>query len=279
MQLREDDKTAKASIVLVGTVSSTLSFSEIPVVVAAYSKKDDKRTIVHYTTLHEPGPYELMVPVGIHNIVAFFDKNKNLIFEKGEPAGQILTAEKVSTPAGGVAGNLDIVLLEQNHTKIDFPVGFQIQPKAHKKLHSTSPGAIAQMDDFLFSDEYGEKGFWAGLEFFKEVGGNVYFLEPYDPEKIPMKEYDFVFIDGPPGVTEDDPGRRGTLYAAWPYLSTNTIIVLDDAHRPGEQQTVLEWMRVFGEILRLQYLNLQRSAFLMERNAPIMIQSFYEFPH
>lgn len=198
MQLREETKIAKTSLVLVGTVSSTLSFGETPVVVAAYSKKDSKRTIVHYTMLHELGPYELTVPVGTHNIVAFGDKNKNLIYDKGEPAGQILTAEQVSAPAGGVAGNLDIVLSEQNRPKIDFPVGFQIQPKAHKKFHSTCPGAIAKMDDFLFSDEYGKKGFWTGIEFFKEIGGNVYFLEAYDPAKIPI-----LFVHGAAGSPQN----------------------------------------------------------------------------
>jgi hypothetical protein len=127
--------------------------------------------------LHEPGPYDLMVPVGVHNIVAFGDKNENLIYDKGESVGQILNAEKVSPPAGGVAGQLDIVLSESNHQKIDFPVGFQIQPKAHNQFHSTCPGAIAEIDNFLFSDEYGKKGFWTPLEFYEEIGGNVYFLE------------------------------------------------------------------------------------------------------
>ena len=83
MQLREETKIAKTSIVLVGTVSGTLSSGEMPVVVAAYSKKDSKRTIVHYAMLHEPGPYELVVPVGMHNIIAFGDKNKNLVYDKG----------------------------------------------------------------------------------------------------------------------------------------------------------------------------------------------------
>ena len=111
LQVREEVNTLQKSTVLVGHVSSPLSYHDMPVVVAAYSKKDSKRTIVHYTTLHEPGPYELMVPVGTHNIVAFGDKNKNLIYDKGEPAGQILSAEQVSAPAGGVAGNLDIVII------------------------------------------------------------------------------------------------------------------------------------------------------------------------
>ena len=150
MQLREETKFAKKSAVLVGTVSSTNSYRDMPVIVAAYSKKDSKRTIVHYTTLHEPGPYELMVSTGTYNIVAFGDRNKNMIYDKGEPAGQILSAEQVSAPAGGVAGNLDIVISEQNSTKIDFPVGSTIPPKEHKQFHSTGPGAIANIDDYLF---------------------------------------------------------------------------------------------------------------------------------
>ena len=186
VQLSKENAFAKKSVVLVGIVSSTLSSHDMPVVVAAYSIKDSRRTIVHYTTLHEHGPYELMVPVGTHNIVAFGDKNKNLIYDKGEPAGQILSAEQVSSPAGGLAGNLDIVITEQKNTKIDFPVGSKIPPKKHVKFHSTSPGAIAEMDDYVFSDEYGKKGFWTPLDFFREISGNIYFLEKYDPAKIPI---------------------------------------------------------------------------------------------
>lgn len=198
MQLKEDVKEAQSSIVLVGNVSSALSSHDKPVVVAAYFEKDGKRTIVHYATLHELGPYELMVPQGTHNIIAFVDKNQNLIYERGEPAGQILRAEKVSAPAGGVAGNLDIVISERNSTKMDFPVGSKIPPKEHKNFHSTCPGAIANLEDILFSDEYGKKGYWAAVEFFKEVGGNVYFLEAYDPTKIPI-----LFVHGAAGSPQN----------------------------------------------------------------------------
>lgn len=198
LQIREEVNTLQNSTVLVGIVSSHLSYHDMPVVVAAYSKKDSNRAIVHYTTLHELGPYELMVPKGTHNIVAFGDKNKNLIYDKGEPAGQILSAEQVSTPAGGVAGNLDIVIREQNSNKIDFPIGSKMPPKEYKNFHSTCPGAVANMDDFVFSDEYGKKGLWTGLEFFREIGGNVYFLEAYDPAKIPI-----LFVHGAAGSPQN----------------------------------------------------------------------------
>ena len=198
MQLKEDREFAQTSKVLVGHVSSTLSFPNMPVVIAAYSEEDNKRTIVHYTTLHEPGPYELIVPQGGHNLVAFIDKNKNLIYDEGEPAGQILSAEQGSAPAGGVVGNLDIVISEQNSKKIDFPVGSQLPSKAYKNFHSTCPGAIADINDVIFSDEYGKKGYWSALEFFKEISGNVYFLEAYDPEKIPI-----LFIHGAAGSPQN----------------------------------------------------------------------------
>ena len=198
MQLKEDVKVAQSSIVLVGNVSSALSSHDKPVVVAAYFEEDGKRTIVHYATLHELGPYELMVPQGTHNIIAFVDMNKNLIYDRGEPAGEILRAEKVSTPVGGVAGNLDIVISERNSNKIDFPVESKIPPKEYTNFHSTCPGAIANLEGFLFSDEFGEKGFWAPVEFFKEVGGNIYFLEAYDPKKIPI-----LFVHGAAGSPQN----------------------------------------------------------------------------
>ena len=198
LQVREEVNTLQKSTVFVGIVSSTLSDHDMPVVVAAYSKKDNRRAIVHYTTLHEPGPYELMVPTGTHNIVAFGDMNKNLIYDNGEPAGQILSAEQVSPPVGGVAGNLDIVITEKNSNKIDLPIGSEMPPKTYEGFHSTCPGAIANLDDTIFSDEYGKKGFWAGLEFFREIGGNVYFLEEYDPKKIPI-----LFVHGAAGSPQN----------------------------------------------------------------------------
>jgi len=198
LQLKEETKTLSKSTVLVGVVSSTTPYHDMHVVVAAYSKKNNARTIVHYTTLHEPGPYELMVPNGTHNIVAFGDKNRNLIYDEEEPAGQILNAEQVSVPAGGVAGYLDIVISEQNAKGIDLPDGFTMPPKEYKNFHSSCPGAIANLDDLMFSEEYGKKGFWAPMEFFKEFSGNIYFLEEYNPAKIPI-----LFVHGASGSPHD----------------------------------------------------------------------------
>ncbi|PLY01562.1 MAG: hypothetical protein C0623_05270, partial [Desulfuromonas sp.] len=198
LHLKEEEAFTQQSVVLVGSVSSTLSPQEMPVVVVAYSKNGDAITIDHYTTLHEQGPYELLVTIGAHNIVAFGDLNRNLVYDRGEPAGQLINAEQGAVPAGGVVGNLDIVMTEHDGNEIDFPVGSRLPPKEYDSFHSTAPGAIANIDDPLFSAEYGKKGFWAPMEFFREIGGNVYFLEKYDPAKIPI-----LFVHGASGSPRD----------------------------------------------------------------------------
>lgn len=198
IQLKEETEILENSTVLVGRVTSTHSVRDTPVIVVAYFKENNKRTITHYTALHEPGPYELMVPKGNCYIAAFVDKDKNLKYDHGEPAGQYLGADPLSVPKGGVVSDLDIVISSFKKGAIDLPVGTIMPEKDIDSFHFTSPGAIANLDDEIFSENYGKKGVMAPLEFFNNAGGNVYFLETYDPEKIPI-----LFVHGIGGSPQD----------------------------------------------------------------------------
>ena len=186
LQLKKQSEIIDNSTVLAGRVTSTLPCADSPVVVAAYTKNKNRRTIAHCTVLQGPGPYELMVPRGEYYIVAFADKNRNFAFDKDELAGQYSGSDKFSASPGGVTGYLDIVLTDPGGAEIDLPVGSRV-PRGHSAhLHYTSPGVVVNLDDPLFSDEYARMGYWSALEFFKEVGGNIYFLEGYDPNKTPV---------------------------------------------------------------------------------------------
>ena len=61
---------------------------------------------------------------------------------------------------------------------------------------------------------------------------------------LPARKYDFVFVDGPPG----DSGRMAR-YPALPKLARSlkpgAVIVLDDAQRPDEQETIKRWQAEF----------------------------------
>lgn len=184
--LKKETKTLSVSTVLAGRVTSTCNCEGYPVVVAAYSKKGNSRTIANYRVLLGPSPYELMVDEGDYFILAFADKNHNLAYDEGEPAGQYLGSAKFSASPGGVVGYLDIVINPPEKGSIDFPVGTKVDKRRFDRLHYTSPGVIADLADPLFADEYASMGYWQPVEFFKEIGGNIYFLEDYDPNKIPL---------------------------------------------------------------------------------------------
>jgi len=61
--------------------------------------------------------------------------------------------------------------------------------------------------------------------------------------------FDLVLIDGPPGYLL---AREATLLQSLPYIDSNTLIVLDDAERPEEKETVKRWGD-FLELTDLQY--------------------------
>ena len=193
VKLNKEVKESLASTSLVGQIATVPPASGM-IVVAAYSLKEGQRKIAHYTVLHEAGDFVLMVPEGNYAVCAYHDQNSNLIYDAGEPAGQYGDPKLVAAPAGGVVLEINFTISEKGGV-IDLPTGFEISPDKPGKLLSRQAGAIVTLDDERFSEENGSKGFWAGMEFFKEIGGNIYFLEEYDPEKIPI-----LFIHGAAGT-------------------------------------------------------------------------------
>ena len=203
IKLKEEVKESLASSSLVGQIASVPPASGM-IVVAAYSLKEGQRKIAHYTVLHEAGEFELMVPEGNYAVCAYHDQNSNLIYDAGEPAGQYGEPKLVAAPAGGVVLEINFEIAEKG-CKIDLPLGFEISPDKPRKLQSRQAGAIVELDDERFSAENGSKGFWEPSDFFKKIGGNIYFLEEFDPAKIPI-----LFIHGAAGTP------RG-----WEYLIDN----------------------------------------------------------
>jgi predicted O-methyltransferase YrrM len=53
--------------------------------------------------------------------------------------------------------------------------------------------------------------------------------------------FSLVFIDGPDGYI----GRDGALHLAFPYLAPGALIVVDDARRRKERETIARWLAVY----------------------------------
>jgi pimeloyl-ACP methyl ester carboxylesterase len=191
IKLKEDADAFYASTVLVGRVDNAAGTNS-PLIVAAYTGKSGRIEIAHHTLLHEAGGYELIVPKGEYALFAFADLNDNRIYDAGEPAGAYAGATIVADGTGVVAG-LDFVIDQIPLRKPAIAPG-----TAFSARHSTQAGALADLDLPIFAAANGSRGYWAPMEFFKEAGGNIYFLEPYDPSKIPI-----LFVHGAAGSPQD----------------------------------------------------------------------------
>lgn len=192
IKLKKDTNRSQESTVIVGRIEAKFLVNA-PIIVAAYPVGKESEA-AHYTVLHDSGEYELMVDQGEYYVFAYCDKNSNLIYDTGEPAGRHGNPKMVSAPAVGVVFDIDIVIPDGG-IKIEIPHGSTIASVKPQKLHSRQAGDITNLDDERFAAEFGTKGFWEPGSFFKEMGGNIFFLEEYDPEKTPV-----LFIHGAGGT-------------------------------------------------------------------------------
>lgn len=75
--------------------------------------------------------------------------------------------------------------------------------------------------------------------------------QSYAPPRT-LPQADIVVIDGPPASTRR--GRETCLYYAYNYLRVGGTVVLDDASRPDEQQTVANWMAVYPGSFQVEWI-------------------------
>ena len=193
-KLKKEVNESLGSTILAGRIS-TAPPGEGPIVVAAYSKTEQGiRMVPDYTVLHDAGEFEFMVAEGRYYVFAYRDKNRNLIYEAGEMAGQYGDPNVVVAPAGGYVWDIDFAISGEEGA-IDLPYGSKISSVKPKRLHSRLAGTITDLDNPLFSEANGSQGFWEPFAFFKEIGGSIYLLEPYDPDKTPI-----LFVHGAGGT-------------------------------------------------------------------------------
>ncbi|MDA8125205.1 MAG: hypothetical protein M0009_08475 [Deltaproteobacteria bacterium] len=197
VKLREDVQFSKDSCLLFGEVISPAPLKN-PVIVVAYAQQGDKVQIGDYALLDEPGPYELLVRQGRYRLFAFADANGNRSYDPGEWAGHYGKPAEISPQPGGVEWGLDVKISAEPDGRAPSLAGALLEYSGGRNKQPTSAGAIADLDDPTFSTEQGEKGFWAPWDSFKVTGCNLYFLEPYDPKKIPV-----LLVHGAAGSPQD----------------------------------------------------------------------------
>ncbi len=207
VQLHQESKEFYSATVLVGRVAAPGDWQG-PVIVAATTRTDGELVVAHQVLLHEPGGYELIVPDGRYTLVAFGDRNGDGLVGQQDPVAMLSSPVEVS--GAGIVTLLDLSLA---YGEVQ-AVRDQLPSRSTAPKHSTQVGAIADLEAPAFSAQSGSEGYWAPLDSFRRIGGNVYFLEPYDPARTPV-----VFVHGASGSAQDwrdfFDGLDRTRYQAW----------------------------------------------------------------
>ena len=179
------------------TIAGTIvcdSPMESPVVVALWGiGKDDlsgywlTRCDAGFSFLRESGRYYLM---------AFGDTNEDGRYQSTEFAGSYNQGHALDMASGDQFDAVEIKLLPPGQVQIPPEVTQSTRSGIDQKfsLRMEQVGELTTIDNPLFSDESGALGLWTPLQFIDEIGMKVYFLEAYDPHKIPV-----LFVHGAGG--------------------------------------------------------------------------------
>ncbi len=174
-----------------------------PIVIVVYSVTT--KQVADLFLLPRPGPFFFVLPPGEYQLAAFADHNRNLSYEPGEEPAVLAT--DLVLRAGERRTGLDLVIDPGSTVHIPFEVKASSRGgKGVDQLPALQLGTIANIDDPRFSEENGKLGLWEPLRFLFDVGAGVYFMEEYDPHKIPV-----LFVHGAVGTPRDWKHLVGSL--------------------------------------------------------------------
>lgn len=193
IKLKEDIETMQSVVGIRGKITNQ-SPNKQPLTIVTYVETDSQKLVHNFKIAdNNEGVFVTVVPAGEYYIIAFEDANYNLVYDPGEYFGQAGKPDRISVNGLKPIDNLNIEVARTN----GFPEGFPKDISNVKDLISIrdiASGTITTLDDEKFSEENAKLGFWRPVTGFFTVGAGVYFLEPYDPKKIPI-----LFVHGASG--------------------------------------------------------------------------------
>jgi pimeloyl-ACP methyl ester carboxylesterase len=143
---------------------------------------------VDYFVLAGPGPYFFFVPAGEYRVAAFEDVNRDFPYQPGaEPSALLRGGGPIVVQSGATVEGLDIQIRGAGRERVPFVFSSSAtEESGERSLAEFHLGEVTSMDDPRFSEEGARRGLWQPADFLRQVGAGVYFLEPYDPRKVPV---------------------------------------------------------------------------------------------
>jgi pimeloyl-ACP methyl ester carboxylesterase len=234
LAVKEQQALADASAVVSGTVAMADGQAHGPIVVGLVTKGPDGFRLIDHFVAEKPGPWIFATQAGTYWIAAFEDTNGNGRYD-GEPAYRPSPDHPVTLTPGQKVSDMTIAIPRDG---VFASVGFAIadlEARAAKEqqVHSiyglSVSGVVTSLDDPRFSERIASSGMWKPWDFLLHTEPGIYFLEPYDPSRIPV-----LFVHGiggtPLNFRELIAGLDRKRYQAWVayYPSGGNLGVIGD---------------------------------------------------
>ena len=198
-----------------GTVVTEGLPSNALIIVASHDSQGE--SVAGFNFMFGDGSFEMQLSPTPTFFFGFNDLNKDLRFQRDEPYGWAANGQAVGVSSQS-STNVQIQITVDVSDQAPIPEQLVDKPLAEhlNDRLSFSIGTVSALDNPLFSEEQSEKGLWQPFAFMEDGGAGIHFLEPYDPDRIPV-----LFVHGVNG----SPRNFTTLieqldhsrYQAWVY--------------------------------------------------------------
>lgn len=203
LAVKGQQQRADATAVLAGTVRTERP-ARGPLVVALFARAADDYVLVDYFTAEQAGPWIFGVQPGTYWVAAFEDVNHDGAYQD-EPFYRPDPEHPVVLGPGQRVENVEVVIPEAGRALrtgrialADLTARSGEEQRAKSLYALSAVGKVTTLADPRFAPDMGQQGMWKFYDFIQKVGAGIYFLEPYDPGRIPV-----LFIHGIGGTPRD----------------------------------------------------------------------------
>jgi pimeloyl-ACP methyl ester carboxylesterase len=179
--------------------------------------------IVDHFVLDRPGPWAFASGPGTFRVAAFEDSNSDVAYQPGERFVGTGVERPIACSAGARINGIVISIPAQPTERFDRELdvvslqALSADAKAERTLGQlTAVGEITTLADPRFELSKSPDGLWRPYDYMHTSQPGVYFLEPYDPHRIPV-----LFVHGitgsPANITYLIEHLDRTRFQAWVY--------------------------------------------------------------
>lgn len=191
-----------------------------PIVLLMLKKQSGGYDLYSHALLNKKAQHDFFVENGEYVAFAFEDLNGDLVFQENEPhyawASPIVITFDKSTKWAERSVSLDAFAVKKHDYPFDHAM---LRISVDGGIRTGWTGELVSFDDYRLSGEMGNFGFWKPARYFLHNGGGIFYLEAYDPNRIPV-----VFVHGIQGypkefetwVSRIDQEKYQIWFAAYP---------------------------------------------------------------